>query len=332
MPSRNRSAAANENRNAALLANAEAAAANGQEPLTGAARPPRARPEIEGAAKLARKRLQDFAALFACAMLQDDPKTVHDLRVASRRMQQLLRGLASDKKNKVSKKASSFLRSVRQALGPLRNLDVMMELVDARASVAASERTRAAWLEIKTGIEKQRARESKRAQEILKGYDLTGFIDRTRRAMQSPSAEGDIDDLNEVIERRFQAWSEALAEVGVEPTAKRLHSLRIAGKRLRYSVELGAALTDPKLKNLARSLARLQDNLGAWHDVHTLLQYVANYINQQQFLAQHPGESRLLLAEMEREQKRGQAQANEAVVEAEALRTTWPIKSEESDE
>lgn len=289
-----------------------------------------ARADLDDAGKLARKRLQDFAALFARAMIEDDPKTVHDLRVASRRLQQLLRGLASAKSKKSSKKASNVLRKIRQALGPLRNLDVMAELINARVDSAANDKNRAAWLEIKSAIEEERELESARVQESLKDYDLTEFLDRTRRAMKDAADErANVAELTGIIERRFQSWSEALADVGAQPSAKRLHRLRIAGKRLRYSVELSAALTDPKLKTLARALAQLQDNLGAWHDMHTLMQYVAAYIDQQDFVSERPKDSRALLAEMERERKRSQAQADEAVAAAETLRAGWPIKSVE---
>src|SRR6185436_10294228 len=41
--------------------------------------------------KLARKRLQRFATLVPKVLLSDDPDTVHDLRVWSRRLQQALR-------------------------------------------------------------------------------------------------------------------------------------------------------------------------------------------------------------------------------------------------
>lgn len=319
-----------------MLAHAETAASAGQKvksARTHAVAKPAARPEADTVDKLARKRLGDFAALFAHAMIANDPDTVHDLRVASRRLQQLLRGLPGAKSKKSAKKAGSFLRDVRQALGPLRNLDVMAEMIEARTSAGGSEATRAAWLEIKAVIEKQRAAESERAQEAIKEHDLTGFLDRMRRALKKRTVEGvTIDDeLEETIRRRFQSWSEALGEVVEKPAPERLHALRIAGKRLRYSVELGAALSDPKLKTLARSLAQLQDNLGGWHDVHTLMQYVAAYLNQQEFLAEHPTGSRALRAEIERERKRSQVQAEEAVAAAEALRATWPIKLDKHD-
>jgi CHAD domain-containing protein len=288
-----------------------------------------AQAKVDSVGKLARKRLESFAALFARAMIDDDAKTVHDLRVASRRLQQLLRGLPAANAKKNSKKVSSFLRGVRQALGPLRNLDVMAAMTAARASEGGSEATRAAWTEIKEGIEKQRGEESSRARQALKHYDLTGFLDRISRSMSRLSAETVDDELQGVVGGRFQVWSDALNAVVDDPTANRLHALRIAGKRLRYAVELQAALSDPKAKTLAHSLAKLQDNLGAWHDVHTLLQYVGAYLNQQEFLAEHPGKSRALLLEMERERKRGQLQAEEAVAAAEKLRDTWPSPQSE---
>ena len=286
--------------------------------------------KVETVGKLARKRLESFAGLFASAMIDDDAKTVHDLRVASRRLQQLLRGLPALSAKKKSKKVSAFLRGVRQAVGPLRNLDVMAAMTAARASEGSSEATRAAWTEIKEAIEKQRVEESSRARQALKHYDLTGFLDRISRSMSRLSTDQPVDDdMQGVVGSRFQVWSDALNAVVDDPTANRLHALRIAGKRLRYAVELQAALSDPKAKTLAHSLAKLQDNLGAWHDVHTLLQYVGVYLNQQEFLAEHPGESRALLLEMERERKRGQLQAAEAVAAAEKLRETWPAQQAE---
>lgn len=330
MPNRNRSATANQTGDAPLLADAEAAAPAGQK-ITAAQKPrdteQPSRANGETVDKLARKRLGDFAALFAQAMIEDDAKTVHDLRVASRRLQQLLRGLPRAKGKKSAKKASSFLRDVRQALGPLRNLDVMAEMTEARAAASGNHATRAVWLEIKEAIEKQRAEESERAQEAIKEHDLTGFLDRMSRSLRQRTVDDTIDDdLQETIQRRFQSWSEALSEVAEEPTAKRLHALRIAGKRLRYSVELSAALIDPKLKSLAHSLAQLQDNLGAWHDVHTLMQYVDAYLKQREFSSEELKANRVLLAVMKRERERGDSQASEAVAAAQTLRKTWPVK------
>jgi CHAD domain-containing protein len=202
--------------------------------------------KVETVGKLARKRLENFAALFARAMIDDDVKTVHDLRVASRRLQQLLRSLPASSAKKKSKKASAFLRGVRQALGAVRNLDVMAAMTAARASESSSETARAAWTEIKEAIEKQRVEETSRARQALKHYDLTAFLDRIRRSMSRFSADQPIDnDLQGMVDSRFQVWSDALNAVVNDPSANQLHALRIAGA-LALTVELHAALNIPK--------------------------------------------------------------------------------------
>ena len=82
---------------------------------------------------LGRKRLEKFAALMPRVIVTDDAKMIHDVRVWSRRLQQILSMLASQstKKNK-PRKLMRALRSIRKILGRPRNLDVMTELVQEK--------------------------------------------------------------------------------------------------------------------------------------------------------------------------------------------------------
>ena len=69
--------------------------------------------------KLARKRLERFVTLYPKALVSDDPEIVHDLRVASRRLQQALRVLPPHSKS-VNRKLFKVLRRVRRAFGACR--------------------------------------------------------------------------------------------------------------------------------------------------------------------------------------------------------------------
>ena len=86
--------------------------------------------------KLARKRLERFATLYTKALVSDVPEVIHDLRVASRRLQQVLRLLAP--KTKSSAKLVRVLRRVRRALGACRNLDVGIHLIQTKLETATS--------------------------------------------------------------------------------------------------------------------------------------------------------------------------------------------------
>jgi CHAD domain-containing protein len=282
--------------------------------------------ESDPVRELGRKRLEKFVTLFARALIETDIKTVHDLRVASRRLQQILAARAAQSPAKQAKKVRRFLRGIRQTLGALRNLDVLAQMAAEHGASAASEAARAAWMGITREIEKQRADESSRAQQALADYDLTAFIERTKLVLNQDSADGKIDaGFQEMAGARFQAWSDALSAAINESTPKELHTLRIAGKRLRYLLELQAALSEPKAKALARSLALLQDKLGVWHDSQVLLQFAAAHLRSEEYLANHPGESRALLLDMERDRRHAAVQAAEAVAEAETMRANWPL-------
>ena len=64
--------------------------------------------------KLARKRLERYVMLFAKALVSDAPDTVHDLRVASRRLQQALRLVVPSPKPSGLRKLMRALRKVRR--------------------------------------------------------------------------------------------------------------------------------------------------------------------------------------------------------------------------
>ena len=88
--------------------------------------------------ELTRKRLERFVTLVPKFLVADDPDTIHDLRVWSRRLQQTIRALLPQTRTQGSRKAIKILRRVRQALGSLRNLDVNTELVQNRLEKAPS--------------------------------------------------------------------------------------------------------------------------------------------------------------------------------------------------
>jgi CHAD domain-containing protein len=279
--------------------------------------------QAERLRQLGRRRLEKFASLFARALIDDDVKTIHDVRVASRRLQQILRALGGDNANKNAKKVRRFLRGIRQDLGGLRNFDVMAQMALDLSAGAVSEAARAAWAEMSGAIQQQRGAESSRVQDALTDSDLTAFIVRTKQVLSRAPAGGKIDTaLKAAVGDRFATWSDALREVGEDLTPKGLHALRIAGKRLRYLLEVRAALSDPEAKVLANSLSDIQDKLGDWHDSHVLLQFAGDYLRQKDFLTAHPGESRALLLDMESERRRAQTKVQEALDTAEQLRAS----------
>jgi CHAD domain-containing protein len=273
---------------------------------------------------LARKRLQRFATLMPKVLLSDDPATIHDLRVGSRRLQQALRVIHPASKPPKSKKVLRVLRRVRQALGPCRNLDVNLELIKEKHQHAGGAAIQRAWGAVQEELEVKRGPLLEVARGETARHDLFGFIARAQALIEAADRDADpLDLLEKVIAKSLKAWQEAFASATEERDGVHLHKFRIAGKRLRYRVELLAELGTDKAKPLVQALKQLQNALGEWHDRSALIDCVAEFIGRANFLADHPDIGRALLTEMEKEKLRNETHINQLLADAGKIPETW---------
>ena len=271
-------------------------------------------------ARLARKRLERFVTLYPKALVREKPEIVHDLRVASRRLQQTLRLLPQNSKSSGNRKLLRLLRRVRRAFGSCRNLDVSIHLIDSKLGATTTTSMRSAWHAVWQWLEQKRATEIERGRAELKRHDLTDFIARVQARMEN--IDEDPEDVGRLWQRAQDAlteWRDTLASAKEDPQIERIHALRIAGKRLRYRAEMIAELGDTSVKPLLEGLKTLQDDLGDWHDRSVLRGFVAEFIGRPGFLAEEPGICRALLLDMEREKQRDRAAINDAITKAEEI-------------
>jgi CHAD domain-containing protein len=291
---------------------------NSPSSITEATKPagPLAAPANTTISSLGRKRLEKFAALMPRVIVTDDAETIHDVRVWSRRLQQILSILEPQSGKKKPRKLVRSLRSIRKILGRPRNIDVMTQLVQERIDAAGNPVVRDAWDQLRAHLLNRRARAIERSREKLRDFDLVNFADRAR-ALIDGIGEALEAGLTKSVSNALTEWRAAIATAKAEPGTEEVHALRIAGKRLRYRVELLAELGDGPAKSWVKSLRKLQDQLGSWHDRQVLLATCAKFLSQKDFLATHPGLARVLLVEMEREQRRANATVDGLVKHAE---------------
>jgi len=273
---------------------------------------------------LARKRLQRFATLMPKLLVSDDPATVHDLRVWSRRLQQALGVIHPASKPPKSKKVLRVLRQVRRALGPCRNLDVNLDLIREKRQHASAAAIQRAWGAVQEELEAKRGPLIERARREIARHDLFSFISRAQALIEAANNDTNrIESLENAIAKSMKAWQEAFASATEQRDGIHLHEFRIAGKRLRYRVELLAELGENKAKPLVEVLKQLQNALGEWHDRSVLLDYVAEFIGRANFLADHPEIGRALRTEMEKEKLRDETNINQLLADAAKISETW---------
>jgi CHAD domain-containing protein len=274
--------------------------------------------------KLARKRLERFVTLFAKALVSETPETIHDLRVASRRLQQALRLALPRSKSGASRKLVRMLRKVRRAFGTCRNLDASIDLVQKKLEAATTASLRQSWDTVRLWLEQKRATEIEEGRAELRRYDVIDFIARVQARIENIDQPPDgVGHLWERSQDALTEWRDALVSAKEDPQVQRIHAFRIAGKRLRYRAESLAELGQSSVKPLVEGLKALQNDLGDWHDRSVLRQYIAEFIGRPGVLAEEPGMCRALLLEMEREKQRDHATVNDVIARAEKLAEDW---------
>lgn len=274
--------------------------------------------------KLTQRRLERYATLLPKVLVSDDPETVHDLRVWSRRLQQVLRVIApSGQANKI-KKLLRVLRYVRQTLGPCRDLDVNIALIESKHQHSGTDSVQRAWASMHSKLASQRSGLIDRMRRDIASQELFKFITRVQSLIAR--AEPDFDPLEQItaaMTKSMDGWEEAFAATREQPDAAALHALRIAGKKLRYRAELLAALGQAKVKPLVKTLKEIQTSLGDWHDRSVLLHHVAEFIGRPGFLAEQPDIGRILLAEMEKERLRSDTEVASVLQQAAKVQESW---------
>jgi CHAD domain-containing protein len=219
--------------------------------------------------------LRIFAHAWPRAM-RGEPKAVHSVRVASRRLREALRLISHQKRE--SRKVARELKRLTRLLGPVRELDVSRSLVAMLARTepdlaAASERVDARLLEVAVA---RHQRVAKRMGDIDEKalIERVGHILRRSRSGSRLDAE-DRRRLSDRIARRAKDVAEAADSAGALYAPETLHVVRIRTKKLRYALEVGRVAKLRGAAQAATRLRRYQDLLGELHDYQVLSSHAA---------------------------------------------------------
>jgi CHAD domain-containing protein len=198
-----------------------------------------------------------------------DAPAVHRARVATRRLREALPVLDRDRRG--LRRLRKDLRALTQALGPVRDLDVALGLV---VRLLHDEPTLDTALEtIRVRLMERRLRRRARLLREIDGLDIAGILARVRSLSThtwSKSADRqpplDRPEIRRRMATRAIRLGRSVDRAGALYAPEALHDVRIAVKKLRYSLELGRAARIVGAARAATRLRRFQDLLGEWHD------------------------------------------------------------------
>jgi CHAD domain-containing protein len=198
-----------------------------------------------------------------------DVLAVHRSRVASRRLREVLPLAAIVASSEDARDMRRALRRITRALGRVREIDVTIAVFRGQAR---QHPTAAVPL---AAIARTWARQRDAACRAMAGK-LERIQVRTLRAgLMSLAATVAAEPrhawtraIESQVRRRAAALSDNLAQLGSLYVPDRLHAVRIAAKKLRYSLEAGRDAAGFQCAPEIDELISAQDLLGEWHDLH----------------------------------------------------------------
>jgi CHAD domain-containing protein len=204
-----------------------------------------------------------------------DPSDIHRARVAARR---LLEALALVDRNDApaAKPARKSVRRLRRALGPVREVDVTLALFEDEARrhdwpLGSVERVRGALLADRERRRLHMFRRLPRACPSELIADLQGL------ASSLPiSKHKEAPILSARVLKRSREFDAAIRDVGPLYRPEALHRVRIAGKKLRYALELVQRHGYQSVTRDLSVLRQWQARLGRLNDLHVLQTHLAS--------------------------------------------------------
>ena len=251
--------------------------------------------------KLALKQLDRFVSLEPEVLRGDDPDAIHDLRVASRRLQQVLDLIYPQPRPGEIRRLRRKIRRCRRTLGEVRNCDVLLARVE-RTLAAKRTARREIWEAVSHYLHQRRAKYFEKSLKKLSRVNLAVFYVHLRSFLVPNSAaslppqmeplEGPTPDqfyarIGESLENVWQSLETRIAESHRDATMGVIHSVRIAAKRVRYLIEVIHEFDVAGTKETLQWLRGLQTHLGNWHDAEVLEQTMIAMVARPEFLHEH---------------------------------------------
>jgi triphosphatase len=205
------------------------------------------------------------------ARLGDNPQELHDLRVACRRLDAILRQFRSALPASL-RRIRPTLKKVLRALGDARDLDVALSELEAFArELPASEQESVEPLKQHLASERDRARV--RMLRVLDSASVQKNLQKLTTLLAAPAATSPqssrdlaLNVAPEMIRRRYRKVRKGADLLTAESPMENYHEVRGHVKKLRYALEAVAVIYGKPADDMLRPLRRWQEKLGVQQD------------------------------------------------------------------
>ena len=240
--------------------------------------------------RLWRKRLNELSAVWP-DFVSGRTTGLHKTRVASRRIREALPIVGAAAPPAKVKKLSKKMRALTRSLGPIRELDVELIILENKSRTEAVPGRAIEMVRREVASRRQALRQELAdnapvtdLKKLLKKLERVSTAKKTgKRAEGRGKKKGETERDAEAqwrgvlaarLMRRAKALAVALEDAGPLYAPERLHDVRISTKKLRYALEIARDASVAAATPLVKLLKRHQERLGHLHDLQMLLKHV----------------------------------------------------------
>ncbi len=219
-----------------------------------------------------------------------DIECVHRMRVASRRLSNGLKIFKDCLPHKRSKTWRDEVRKVLHALGKARDLDIQITELTALYDEHLDAKYKPGYNRLLLRLKQSRTKAQKKINKTLfkltEGDVLTQLAHWLDKRVDQPDGLHDYSpDLfkkaQDEIQHALDGFLKFQDTIGQEENADKLHAMRIAGKHLRYTLEIFAPIYAGELDPFIVVMKNIQDLLGAFHDNDVWINWLPKFIEKE---------------------------------------------------
>jgi len=225
------------------------------------------------------------------AMDGSDIEYIHRMRVASRRMRNGLTCFKECLPGKNSKSWRDEVRRITHALGNARDLDIQMDSLNKLYNDRLDPMVKPGYQRILLRLKQRRTVAQKKVVKTLAKFQKSEILSDMHEKLEekASSAENRYLYTPSLYQKAFKNINARLEDflmyqedVQVPENVEKLHAMRIAGKQLRYTLEIFAPIYNTALLPYIQIMKDLQDQLGSIHDDDVWVSWLPKFIEEEE--------------------------------------------------
>jgi CHAD domain-containing protein len=229
------------------------------------------------AAQYIRRQAKQLAQQLDGLRAAEDIEFVHRARVATRRLRAALRMFRDCFHAKNVKRWRKAIRQMTKSLGNARDRDVQIEYLCGTLSALAAKQCFPGVARVLVQLERDRERFQREVVESVQAIEKTHVLDKMRRATKRTLRETEslpyclpcreaFAQIRQHVLRQLNELLRYEASLADPNDRTHHHAMRIAAKRLRYTLEISRPMCPGRLDQAVETVKKLQTLLGDVHD------------------------------------------------------------------